>query len=254
MTELPACSGDVLTGWVDLQTFVRSMILMRAAVEVAMSPAVAELAAAIDRFCERLPPGSAEEAGWELIHLRHQCDRLELEFSRQAAAFAGTDEYDRQGSVSPIDWIRHQCHMGGGAAADRVAVGRLASALPESVQATVDGEIGFAHLTLIARTAAAAGATAGLDDARLLDKAREFSVGRFQIFCEEARHAANADRYVAGEIDAVEARSLTIRQGQNGLVSLRGTLDQEGGAAVLSALKLLRAATASARIWNERSG
>jgi len=204
--------------------------------ETPVSDELAALAAAIDRFCLRRRPSAPDEIAGEMIHLRHQCDRLELEFSADASMFAATDEYERQGSVSPIDWIRHQCHLGGGAAADRVAVGRLAPALPQSVQATVDGEIGFAHLTLIARTAEAAATSTGLDDAALLDKAREFSVGRFQNFCEEARHAANADRFVAGEINAVEARSLTIRQGHNGLVSLRGTLDQEGGAAVLSAL------------------
>lgn len=205
------------------------------------SPEIAALAAAIDRFCARERPDSAEAAGWELIHLRHQSDRLEVEFSALAAAFAATDEYERQGSVSPIDWIRHQCQMGGGAAADRVAVGQLASALPESIKATIDGEIGFAHLALIARTGAAvAGAgPSTLDEAPLLDRAREFSVGRFRNFCEQARHAANADRYVQGEIDALEARSLSISQGHNGLVSLRGTLDAQGGAAVLTALEPL---------------
>lgn len=205
------------------------------------SPAIAVLAAAIDAFCARERPRSSEEVGWELIHLRHQCDRLELAFSMSAAAFARTDEYDRQGSVSPIDWIRHQCHMGGGAAADRVAVGQLAGSLPNSVQATVDGEIGFTHLALIARTGVAVAGPESpcLDEVPLLDKAREFSVGRFRNFCEQARHAADADRYVQGEIDAVEARSLTITQGQNGLVSLRGTLDPQGGAAVLTALQPL---------------
>ena len=206
-----------------------------------LSSGIAALAAAIDAFCARERPASPEEVGWELIHLRHQCDRLELDFSMSAAAFAGSDEYDRQGSVSSIDWVRHQCHMGGGAAADRVAVGQLASALPKSVRATVEGEIGFAHLALIARTGAAVAGveSLGLDEAPLLEKAREFSVGRFRNFCEQARHAANADRYVQGEIDAVEARSLTIKQGQNGLVSLRGTLDAQGGAAVLTALQPL---------------
>lgn len=205
------------------------------------SPDIAALAAAIDAFCARTRPALPEEVGWELIHLRHQCERLELDFSMSAAAFASTDEYDRQGSVSPIDWVRHQCHMGRGAAADRVTVGQLASALRESVRATVEGEIGFAHLALIARTGAAVAGpeSSSLDEGPLLEKAREFSVGRFRNFCEQARHAANADRYVQGEIDAVEARSLTIRQGQNGLVSLRGTLDPQGGAAVMTALQPL---------------
>jgi len=209
--------------------------------ETPMSDELAALAAAIDRFCARPRPTHPAEVGAELIHLRHQCDRLELEFSVSSAAFAATDEYDRQGSVSPIDWIRHQCNMGGEAAGDRVAVGRLAPHLPASVDATQAGEIGFAHLALIARTTAATAgpAEASVMEDSLLEKAREYSVGRFRYFCDQARHAANADRYVAGEIDAVEARSLTIRKSQNGLVSLRGTLDPEGGAAVLTALQPL---------------
>ncbi len=141
------------------------------------SPAIAELAAAIDRFCDREAAESPEAAGWELTHLRHQCDRLELEFSRNAATFAATDEYEVQGSISPIHWIRHHCHMGGGATADRVAVGELAQSLPQSTQATEDGQIGFAHLALIARTAAAVGNSRStrLDETELLDKALEFS-------------------------------------------------------------------------------
>src|SRR5207245_282942 len=144
-----------------------------------MSPAIAALAAAIDIFYARERAGSPEAAGWELTHLRHQCDRLDLEFSRSAATFAATDEYDAQGFVSPIHWIRHKCHMGGGAAADRIAVGELAQCLPQSIQATEDGEIGFAHLALIARTAAAVGnaRSTRLDETELLDKAREFTVG-----------------------------------------------------------------------------
>jgi len=221
-----------------------------------MSDHLAALAAAIDRFCARPRPTHPADVGAELIHLRHQCDRLEVEFSTSSAAFAATDEYDRQGSVSPVDWIRHQCNMGGEAAADRVAVGRLAPHLPASVDATLAGEIGFAHLALIARTTAATAgptATAAVEEP-LLAKAREFSVGRFRYFCDLARHAANADRYVAGEIDAVEARSLTIRKSQNGLVSLRGTLDPEGGAAVLSALTPLsrRNGKADKRLRNRR--
>lgn len=97
-----------------------------------MSPAIAVLATAIDIFCARECARSPEAVGWELTHLRHQCDRLELEFSMSAATFAATDEYDAQGFVSPIQWIRHKCNMGGGAAADRIAVGELAQSLPRS--------------------------------------------------------------------------------------------------------------------------
>src|SRR3979409_1296300 len=88
-----------------------------------ISPEMASLAAAIASFCDRPTGVPPSDLAGELYHLRHQCDRLELEFSQTAAAFATTDEYDRQGLVSPIHWLRLNCHMGGGAAADRIAVG-----------------------------------------------------------------------------------------------------------------------------------
>jgi len=97
---------------------------------------MASLATAIDRFCERPLDGrSPSDLAGELTHLRHQCDRLDLEFSQTAAAFAATDEYDQQGFLSPIHWIRLNCHMGSGAAADRIAVGEQLEGLPASVEA-----------------------------------------------------------------------------------------------------------------------
>ena len=145
-----------------------------------MSAEMALLAAAIDRFCER---PTADRSAGDLTHLRHQCDRLELKFSEIGNAFAATGEYDRQGFVSPIHWIRVNCHMGSGAVADRLAVGEHLNDLPASVEAMAGGEIGFTHLALIARTAAAIAETATgkpLEERPLLDKAREFSVGRFR--------------------------------------------------------------------------
>src|ERR1700730_16826812 len=160
-----------------------------------MGPGMASLAAAIDRFCERRLDGrSPSDLAGELPHLRHQCDRLELEFSQTAAAFAATDEYDRQGLVSPIHWIRLNCHMGSGAAADRIAVGEQLERLPESVEAMEEGAIGFAHLALIGRTAAAiveSETSKAFDETPLLKKARDLNVGRFRDFCHHARHAAD---------------------------------------------------------------
>src|SRR5713101_2495128 len=110
---------------------------------IPMGPGMAPLSDAIGRFCDRPQRRrSPEDLAGELIHLRHQCDRLELEFSKTAAAFAATHEYDAQGSTSPIHWIRLNCHMAGGAAADRVAVGEQLAAVSMSVDKMDDGEIG----------------------------------------------------------------------------------------------------------------
>jgi hypothetical protein len=208
-----------------------------------MSAEMALLAAAIDRFCERRTDGrSPSDLTSELTHLRHQCDRLDLEVSQTAAAFATTDEYDRQGFLSPIHWIRLNCHMGSGAAADRLAVGEHIDSVPESVEAMAGGDIGFTHLALIARTAAAiADSETGkpFDETPLLQKAREFSVGRFRDFCHHMRHAADPEAYAAEQTQAVEARSLTLSTGAGGMLWLRGVLDPEGGAVLRTALEPL---------------
>ena len=93
-----------------------------------------------------------------LIRLRNSIDLLEVEFSHMAGEFAHTKQYDEEGYDSPISWIKANCHMAGGAAADRVCVGEQLGHLDrlgESCVALAAGEIGFAHLALIAHTSAA---------------------------------------------------------------------------------------------------
>src|SRR6202171_3415674 len=143
-----------------------------------------ELLAAVRTFSERpdrhLSPGRLAQ---ELIQRRHACDRLEVEFSLSAARFAATDEYQAQGSITAIDWIRHECRMSGHAAAERVWVGGEVERLPQSIEALEAGRIGFAHLALMARTSSAlhqSASTQGFDESALLASATALSVGRFR--------------------------------------------------------------------------
>jgi hypothetical protein len=112
-----------------------------------------------------------------------------------------------------------------------------------SSQALAEGEIGFAHLALIARTATAVALAEGpakpFDESQLLAKAREYSVGKFRDFCDHARHAADPEGFARLEAQGVEARSLTLRTGEGGMVWVRGVLDREGGAVVRTALEPL---------------
>src|SRR5229473_1793719 len=80
------------------------------------------------------PEVSSEELRERMIRKRKAIDLMELSFAEDAARFANTDEYDELGFVSPIDWIRFNCHMTSGAAADRVAVGKTMNRLPRSVE------------------------------------------------------------------------------------------------------------------------
>ncbi len=184
-----------------------------------------------------IAPRAGEEIAAELIRRRQKINQDELEFSVLAAQFAETDEYDWQGFDSPVSWIKASCHMGGGAAGDRVCIGEQLDRLGLSSAAMEAGEIGFGHLALIARTSAALGDR--LDEARLLRQARKMSVFRFRNACTHARHAGDPQGFVAEEVEGVEARSLTFTTADDGVVLVQGILDKVGAAAVRTALEPL---------------
>jgi len=172
-----------------------------------------------------------------LIQHRRAIDLQEIAFAREAAEFAAGDAWDEDGSVSAIDWLRFNCHMNAGAAANSIAVGEMLARLPESHQAVVDGEIGFAHLATMARTAEALGDR--FDEKVLVEKAKENSPGKFFYICHHARHAADAKAYAAEQADQVEQRRLKLSRWMDGSVLISGQLDPIGGAAVLSMIEPL---------------
>ncbi|HYM97458.1 MAG TPA: DUF222 domain-containing protein, partial [Candidatus Sulfotelmatobacter sp.] len=180
---------------------------------------------------------AGEELRARMVRKRRAIDLMELSFAEDAAAFAATNEYDELGFVSAIDWIRFNCHMTSGGAADRVAVGRSLGRMPRSVEAVAQGDIGLAHATVMARTAEALGER--FDERPLLEHAREHSPGKFHYFCRHARHAADPHGYASEEAEQVENRRLTLSTWIDGTMLLSGVLDAFGGAALRTALEPL---------------
>src|ERR1700675_2875946 len=172
-----------------------------------------------------------------LSQRRRVIDLEEISFARMAAELAAGDAWDEDGSVSATDWLRFHCHMNAGAAANSIAVGEMLARLPESHQAVVDGEIGFAHLATMARTAEALGDR--FDEKVLVEKAKENSPGKFFYICHHARHAANAKAYAAEQAEQVDQRRLKLSTWMDGSVLISGQLDPIGGAAVLSMIEPL---------------
>jgi hypothetical protein len=211
--------------------------------EVHPAPAIAALRSAVEEFeASPAPARHPVELGEDLVHLRHLIDRLELQFAERAAAFAKTDGYERGGSSSPIDWLRHNCKMSRHAAEGAVCVGEQRPTLPNSAAAMHKGDIGFAHLTLMSRTARAvrdSPAGASFDELCLLDKAKEHSVGRFRYDCAHARHALDAKGVLAEHVELVDARTLELQSRDDGAVIVNGFLDPVGGATLRTALEPL---------------
>jgi hypothetical protein len=142
------------------------------------------------------------------------------------------------GSISTLDWMRHEFNLGFQAAADLVCVGLHMDSLEATVTAVENSEIGFQHLVHMARTKQAVDPRP-IDEERLLAEAREVSVGRFWHLCQQARHAADPDAVAREQALAIEERALSVNQQQDGRVTLSGILDPVGGAAVRAALEPL---------------
>src|SRR5260370_17013861 len=150
--------------------------------------------------CRGLASGA--DLGRRRTQLAFAVDMLNLEFAKMAAAFVETDEYDEQGFDSPISWIKANCHLSGGAAADRVCVGEQLDNLGQSRAALGMAEIGFAHFVHIARTAAKPGEK--FDEVRLLRPPRQDNVARFRNPCLHAQQAADPKAVVDQEKQGVE--------------------------------------------------
>src|SRR5207253_5673876 len=172
-----------------------------------------------------------------LIAKQRQSDVLLLEISELAAQLAETNHFDDEGFNSPIDWMRFNCHLTEKAAADRIAVGRMAPKLAESVQAVQAGEIGFAHLATMARTVEHVGRSADVDG--LLELARKVTPGKFFFECQHYRHSVDAKGYCDEQSEQTFNHHLSLSTAETGHLFISGVLDPVGGAVVRTAINSL---------------
>lgn len=207
------------------------------------SEPIASVVRAVERLRARDRVGRVQaQVAQELIDLRHASDLLEVEFATVAAEFAASDEYERRGSASPVQWIRQSCNMTGHAAAGAVCVGEQMERLPHSVAALDAGDIGFTHVALLAGTARAASespSASPFDEAPLLRKALVHTVSRFRHDCAHARHSIDAEAFLAEQVENAGWRRLELLACEDGALVVRGFLDSVGGATLRSALEPL---------------
>lgn len=206
------------------------------------------VASAVDRLRHRFRAATPAVLRAELTRLRRIIDRIELEFSTVAGAFANTEEEEWQGCLSPLQWMRLECGMTAVAASNAIAVGSNTVSLTDSIAAVEEGRLGFAHLALIAGTARAfqeSPTANAFVEQPLLDQAMTHSLNRFRIECAHARHAHDVEAFQAEQLKDVEHRTLEVHTGEGGAVFVKGFLDPVGGATLCTALDPLARRTGS---------
>src|SRR2546428_4215517 len=177
------------------------------------------------------------DKGFVLRSLRHFIDGLELDFARYAAEFAQSQQWEAEGYNSAADWMRFNCHMNSYAVWNALAVGEQEGKLSQSIAAMKGGEIGFAPLATLGRTADELGK--GLEKIKPLPLAKKHSPGKFHQKVLHYKHAVDAAGYNRDQERLAEERSLRMSTAQDGCLLLYGVLDPVGGAAVRTALEPL---------------
>ena len=177
---------------------------------------------------------------------QYMIDLLKLDSARDAAQlaaqFANEEVGDLLDAPTAGEWIRHNCKTTRSVAYDSISVGEQLPRLPQCAQAVATGEIGFAHLSVIARTwSALAKATpeSALVEDELLERARESSAGRLWHHCMRLRHALDPEGVAREQRIAVEERRLQFSVWDDGSVTISGQLDPIGGAALRTAIEPL---------------
>src|SRR6195256_4764198 len=139
-----------------------------AAFEVRRQPGTRRLEAAMESLrtgvqavaaCVRDADG--ETLGEALIQIREAgIDPLEAVFATGVRRFDRSGEYKADGALSLTAWLRWKCKLSGGAAMERVEIARQLEKMPETEAAFANGDVGFQHVAVLARTAQHVGAAA----------------------------------------------------------------------------------------------
>jgi hypothetical protein len=184
--------------------------------------------------------GTIDDAalGEPLIEIREVIDQSEAVFTDGVRRFDQSGEYQADGSLSVIAWLRWKCKLSGGAAAERVAIAHQLEQLPQTEAAFAAGDLGYQHVVVMARAAEHVGAAAvRKEEGTLLKAALRMDPGQFTGVAKNFEHRVDAEGALAEANRAYQRRYLHLGEPQDGLVRIDGLLDAEGGATLRTALQ-----------------
>ena len=198
------------------------------------------LTAAIDAVVAFFGEAPTAALGEALPACRRQQDRLEAAFTQGAGRFASSREFTTDGAASAVSWLKANCRMSGGAAAERLNIARQLDQLEGTQDAFTRGDLGYHHAALIAKTAARVGAEAVRQtEVDLLQAAATFDPNEFSRVTYRLRDLVDPDGFLQDANRAYERRYLQVSPSLDGVVFIDGRLDPVGGAALQTALNAL---------------
>ena len=166
-------------------------------------------------------------------------DQVMFQSSRYAARFDRLGAYQAYGASSTVAWLKQNAGLFGGAAHERVQVGRNLSKLKATAAALKQGEISFANAGVITRAALDVRPEAAAElEKRTLPEARRLDPRSLSNLTDKVKCELNRRDFLAELNRAHERRRMDVSQYVDGMFHIDGALDHEGGSILNRALEL----------------
>jgi Domain of unknown function (DUF222)/HNH endonuclease len=201
-------------------------------------PPIKETQAVVRLWADWFRQAVDDELGDGLIKVREAgIDPLEAVFATGLRRFDKSGEYQADGALGIVAWVKSRCRLSGGAAAERVEIGRQLEQLPATQKAFAKGELGYQHAAILARTAEHVGVgEVRKAEASLLKAAELMDPGQFIGVAKNFEHRVDAAGALAEANRAYERRYLHLAEPADGLVRIDGLLTAECGASLKTTL------------------
>jgi hypothetical protein len=202
------------------------------------SPAIEQITAGLDALAATdvvaLDDAAVRE---QLLALTTLANRVHAELVRRVDLFDRRGLAENDGFRTAKAWLQGVGRLPATMAHRLVRVARLLRRLPKLAASAQSGEVPAEHLQQVARLADRVSVERVAEvEASLADAARVLDLTRFTTVCERVR--AHLDPDGPDPAADFDKRTLSLNPVQ-GMLLLRGQLDPEGGAALMTALDAL---------------
>jgi hypothetical protein len=172
----------------------------------------------------------------DVIGLRRQIDRLEVQWRRRVAEFDRRDQHTVDGAVSTAAWLRWRCRLPARQASRVVKEARALTAMPDTARAFTDGDLPLGHITMLVKARDRHPEAFPQIEATLVDAAKRLTVGEVRRLVAYWEQNLDPDAAINDAASLYDRRRLHASRSLDGVVHIDGMLDPISGETVLAAL------------------